>query len=94
MSGCLGCQRCEADTVELIDGRQVCTWCEDYRAECEARAVLSMPKQARRDYLFGEFDHAKKLVKKGIAQQRGQEAADQLADLVRRVWDHARVKPE
>lgn len=30
-------------TVTLRDGRQVSSWSEEWRHECEARAILSMP---------------------------------------------------
>jgi hypothetical protein len=79
----------------LIDGRVVCSWCEDWRAETEARAVLAMPKDARKGYLFGVqelgADGVLRLVKKGVQQQRGKQAADDLAALVRRVWEAQRA---
>ena len=66
-------------TVTLIDGRQVDSYSEDWRAECEARHVLSIPTiQARRDYLSG------------CAKKRGEKAGKELADLVRKVWEHNR----
>lgn len=47
------CPACPRErTATLLDGRQVCTWCEAWRHECEARAVLAMPHvDARRAYL-------------------------------------------
>lgn len=66
--------------VTLIDGRQVDSSSEPWRAECEARHILAMPNvQARRDYLAG------------IQKRRGQQAYEQLADLVRAVWTHNRA---
>jgi hypothetical protein len=67
----------------LIDGRKVCTYCPDWRAECEARAVLKMPKEERRAYLYGG-------AAPGVAQKRGVKAADDLAALVRAVWEAGR----
>ena len=65
--------------VTLIDGRQVDSWSEDWRAECEARHVLSLqPIQRRRDYIAG------------CTQKRGDKAGKELADLVRKVWEHNR----
>lgn len=65
--------------VTLIDGREVDSWSEPWRAECEARAVLAMPGlQARRDYLAG------------IQKRRGDAAYESLAGLVRAVWAHNR----
>ena len=65
--------------VTLHDGRQVDSWSEAWRAECEARYVLAMPNiYARRIYLAD------------ISKRRGEVAGKQLADLVRAVWSHAR----
>lgn len=76
-------------TATLIDGRVVCSWCQDWRAECEARAVLAMPKAARRGYIYGETE-AGRVVRKGVEQQRGKAAADELAALVTKVWEAGR----
>lgn len=83
VTGCLGCTRCEAGPVAtLIDGRTVCTWCPDWRAECEARHILAMPSiHDRRAYLAD------------IKTRRGQASHDELADLVRAVWSNARANP-
>jgi hypothetical protein len=50
---CLGCQRCETDPmVTLIDGRKVCSYCPDWRLECEARQVAAMAAlEQRRAYM-------------------------------------------
>lgn len=65
--------------VKLIDGRVVDSWSDEWRLECEARHVLAMPSvQARRDYLAG------------IQQRRGDKAYQELADLVRVIWQHNR----
>ena len=69
----------QRNRVTLHDGRQVDSWSEEWRAECEARAVLAMPSiQRRREYLAG------------ILKFRGQEAHDELAGLVRKIWQHNR----
>lgn len=68
-------------TVTLIDGREVDSYSEAWRSECEARAILAMPTvQRRREYLAH------------IRQKRGDRAGKALEDLVRAVWDHARQK--
>lgn len=65
--------------VTLIDGREVDSASEPWRAECEARHILSMPSiQARRDYLAG------------VLQRRGDKHHAVLADLVLAVWAHNR----
>ena len=67
--------------MTLIDGRQVDSYSQDWRAECEARQVLAMPDiQARRTYLAD------------ISKRRGEVAGQALADLVRAVWTHQRNK--
>lgn len=80
--GCLGCNRLEdGPVVQLIDGTYRCNFCEDYRAECEARHILAMPsKEQRREYLAL------------TSRRRGVEAGNWLADLVRAVFDHERKK--
>lgn len=66
--------------VTLIDGTQVDSWSEAWRAECEARHVLAMPNViARREYLAA------------IRKKRGDVAGQQLEDLVRAVWAHNRA---
>jgi hypothetical protein len=43
------CEKCERPkTVKLADGRMVCTWCNDWTIECEARHLLRMPLAERR----------------------------------------------
>lgn len=66
-------------TVTLIDGREVDSWSEAWRAECEARHVLAMPNiHLRRIYLAD------------VTKRRGEVAGKALADLVRSVWAHNR----
>ena len=66
-------------TATLHDGREVDTGSEQWRAECEARSVLAMPSiHQRREYLAG------------ILKFRGQAGHDELANLVRKIWQHNR----
>jgi hypothetical protein len=78
--GCLGCQLIEASAVRLDDGRVVCSSCEDWREECEARMLLGKPLQFRRDYL-------KDLENNG---RHGMERANSLRRVMSEI--HARVK--
>ncbi|CAB4199645.1 hypothetical protein UFOVP1356_1 [uncultured Caudovirales phage] len=65
--------------VTLHDGRQVDSWSEAWRAECEARHILAMPNiHLRRIYLAD------------VTKRRGEVAGKALGDLVRAVWSHAR----
>lgn len=68
-------------TVTLIDGREVDSYSEAWRAECEARHVLSMRDIfSRREYLAA------------ITKRRGEKAGKELADLVRAVWEKQRMR--
>jgi hypothetical protein len=48
---CLGCNMIETSPVTLRDGRVVCSSCECWRFECEARHVLTKPNAEKRVYL-------------------------------------------
>lgn len=70
---CATCPR--PKTASLVDGRQVCTWCEDWRHECEARSILAMPHvDARRAYLAA------------VGKRRGLKAQQALEESVRELW--------
>lgn len=78
--GCFGCQRCETGPmVTLYDGTQRCNYCQDWKAECLARHVLSLPGKTERRKFLNEW-----------ASRHGNESALRLGDLVRAVWDHDR----
>lgn len=70
------CDTCpRPKTAVLADERRVCTWCEAWRHECEARAVLALPHvEARRKYL------------EGVGKRRGLAARNGLEDTVRELW--------
>ena len=63
---CLGCNLIEISPVTLRDGRVVCSSCECWRFECEARFVLTKPNDEKRDYL------------EGIGKKRGEAARQEL----------------
>jgi hypothetical protein len=46
---CLGCSYIETAPVTLRDGRVVCSSCEAWRLECEARTVLK--RKDRKEYI-------------------------------------------
>lgn len=76
--------------VTLHDGRQVMNDSEEYRHECEARAILAMPSKAmRRAHLYGELDRWGKL-RGGILGRRGQEAVTRLEDTMMILWEARR----
>lgn len=63
-------------TVTLIDGRQVSSNSEEWRAECEARAVCRLRTRLNRhDYM------------ERVKEKRGEESAEALRQLVLRVWN-------
>lgn len=84
-----------ATTATLISGQEVCTWSDEYRHECEARAVLAMqPLAARQEYLFGRmervFSHGKWIDRRtvrGIQQVRGDAALERLKTTMKQLWD-------
>jgi len=61
---CLGCLYIETAPVTLRDGRVVCSSCEAWRLECEARTILK--RRDRKEYL------------EKVRQKRGVDAAVEL----------------
>ena len=48
----IDCKECLREKVKtLVSGENVCAYCEHWRNECEARALLSLPLKARREEL-------------------------------------------
>lgn len=81
------CSRPDAPRVTLVDGRECCTWCEEWRHECEARHITNMkPLQARRDYLYGKPNQWNKLAG-GIKQRRGDAALKRLEETMSALWE-------
>ena len=58
----------ETSPVTLRDGRIVCSSCECWRFECEARYVLTKPNDEKRDYL------------EAIGEKRGEAARQELRE--------------
>lgn len=83
---CAKCIKPDAPRVTLIDGRQVCSWCEEWRHECEARAILKIsPLARRRAHLFGTpgWDGQRK---GGIEQRRGEAELKRLQNTMTAIW--------
>lgn len=80
--------------VTLVDGSQVSNYSEDWRHECEARAVLAMPTlRQRRAYLYGETESVRingkwvtKLSTRGIQQVRGMGEVKRLEATMTTIW--------
>jgi len=77
---CLGCNYILTTPVTLRDGRIVCSSCEAWRLECEARHVLALPH--RREYL----DEVRK--------KRGEDAYQALRNEMLSLQDAARRAAE
>lgn len=61
--------------VILIDGREVDSACEDWRHECEARAIAALPGlDERREHLLA------------VQRRRGKPAADRLRITLEQIW--------
>ena len=81
-------------TVTLADGRQVSSWSEDWRHECEARFILAMPTlRKRRAILYGETESLRisgkwitKLAYRGIKQTRGEAEVARLERTMMALW--------
>lgn len=88
------CPHPDKPRATLVDGRQVCTWCEAWRHECEARHILAMPTLAqRRACLYGVRESQLKSGKwvqvqvvRGIEQVRGQDAVRRLEATMLALW--------
>jgi transcription elongation factor Elf1 len=65
---CLGCNYIKTAPVTLRDGRIVCSSCEAWRLECEARHVLTKPDVEKRAYL------------EAIGKKRGEAARQELRE--------------
>lgn len=84
---CTNCKKPDAARATLIDGRVVCTWCEEWRHECEARAVLDMPTlKQRRAFLYGTPDSFDRM-RGGVAQLRGKDALKRLEATMLEIWN-------
>lgn len=64
---CLGCNLIEISAVTLLDGRNVCNECPDWRHECEVRELARWESnEKRREFLAG------------VERARGKDAAKKL----------------
>jgi hypothetical protein len=63
-------------TVTLLDGRQVDSASEDWRHECEARAIAARPTLAERRMYLDE-----------VERRRGAAAAERLRETMKQLWE-------
>ena len=73
---CLGCNLIHASPVQLHDGATVCSSCEAWRHECEARRIMSMQGKVARQ--------AELLL---IQHRRGRVTADALRSTIQSLWE-------
>jgi hypothetical protein len=75
---CLGCGKVHPDAgeVTLADGRVVSTYSEEWRLECQARAVLNIKPLAKRQSHLDRME-----------RNHGKKATDQLRDVMLQVWN-------
>jgi hypothetical protein len=74
---------CTHPRATLPDGRETCTWSEDWRNHCEALHVCDMPTLVeRRRYLLA------------IHNKRGEPAWLKLRTAVEQAWRARNVQPE
>jgi hypothetical protein len=74
----------QATALSELTGQPVNTWSEEWRLECEARAVLKMPKEQREAYFNGVNGDAGQ---RGLIEIRGRQAAEALWTVVRRLQE-------
>ena len=70
---CLGCEL--TNVVTLSSGVTVCPSCPMWRAECEAREVLSKPLEQRKAYL------------EKVEEKRGKAGCDELKAAISEIWE-------
>src|SRR6478736_5258747 len=85
--------------VKLVDGREVSTWSECWRKECEARWLLSLPLEHRRDVLYGAWvdvftpgQPRTQVRKGGIAQKRGEATVKEIERVMMAVWKSRKAR--
>ncbi len=77
---CAGCNAIETAPVTLLDGRVVCSGCEEWRAECEARFIARRDTSEQRAAWLDD-----------VQRKRGKPAADALREFIRANWKALRA---
>lgn len=71
-------------TNSYLAGREVSTWSEEWRHECEVAAVLAMTPAQQRSFFEGATDPATGRRERGVIDIRGAASAEKIkADMVR-----------
>jgi len=67
-----------------LAGREVSTWSEEWRHECEVAAVLAMTPAQQRSFFEGTTDPATGRKERGVIEIRGAAAVERIkADMMR-----------
>lgn len=70
----MSCKNCERlKNIPLVCGKIVCSYCEEWRNECEARELLRLPLLKRRQALAARSG-------------RGEHRVNKLKETMRDVW--------
>jgi len=77
----------ETTALSEFTCQPVNTWSEDWRVECEARAILKMSKQERDAFFNGRKDENGKVIDRGLIAIRGQAAAEAIMETMRRLQE-------
>src|SRR3954453_6725778 len=72
-----------------LTGKVVSTWTEEWRYDCELRAILAMSKSDRDAYFHGAKDDSGR---RGVVAIRGVTAAERILADVRRLEENRAVK--
>jgi len=74
---CAGCNNIETHPVTLVTGRVVCSSCEEWRHECQAKSIAALPTlNERRAYLDS------------IQDRHGLPARQALETTIRLLWQN------
>lgn len=72
--------------MTLHDGRKVASDSEEWRHECEARAIIAMPSVAQRSQALRGKLGERGTLSGGILQRRGEAAVKRLEATIRAIW--------
>jgi hypothetical protein len=81
----------EGTAFSHLAGREVSTWSEEWRHECEVAAVLAMSPTQRKSFFEGNTD-AEGRKERGVVDIRGVEAAERIKQDMFRLDELRRAK--
>ena len=75
-----------------LAGREVSTWSEEWRHECEVAAVLAMSPTQRKSFFDGTTEPESGRKERGVTEIRGATAAERIKQDMHRLDELRRVK--